>query len=135
MKFILIKTKKKQKMKNVVFTERFLFKLEESIKKREICIVDQRLIDRYCLYEINKKLDKLLNKILIHLSSEDADPGETTILFDTLARMRGQILNTQEELMTKDAIEEYMEKIRFAAFELKKRMMSYQYTPTEQKVR
>ena len=128
MNFIFIKTKKKKKMTNIIYTDK-------SLSRLEICLVDQRLIDKYCLYEINRKLDKLLNKILIHLSSEDADPGETTILFDTLARARGHILNSQEELMTKEAIEEYMEKIRFAAFELKKRMMSYQYTQTEQKVR
>ena len=122
MELILIKVKKKKKPKKISKAD---LSLPVLIKKREIRLNNQYLIDKYLLNHINKELDKLLIRILEYLSSEEDDAGKTSLLFDELSKQRGNILNQYEESMSKLAIEEYMRKIRFAAFELKKRLISY----------
>jgi len=132
MNWQLIRRKKKQKAKKVKKTGNFIPVL---IKKKELTIINQDLIDKLLLYEINKVLDRLLINILQYLSAEEDDAGKTALLFDELSKQRGNILNQYEEVMSKLAIEEYMKKIRFAAFELRKRLVSYEYAKTEYKSR
>jgi len=122
MKWILKKSKKKRKTKNQEIAKNIL---EVQLKKQNIDIYQQKMIDYLLLKMINRDLDKLINKIVYYLASEDNDDEETALLFDELAKLRG-IYREYDKKMSEEATLSYMKKVRFAAFELKKRILSYE---------
>ena len=98
--------------------------------KKSLLLMNQPLIDRIILPMINADLDLLIKQIITCLSEDDEDEGQISNLYDELAKQRSIILNKYEKYLSKRAQEVYMKKIRFAAFELKKRLITYNYPKT-----
>jgi len=129
MKWSLNKSKKKTKAKN---TYPSLDNLEFKIKNQMLVIHHQELIDNLLLKQINANLDELIKRILEYLADEDDNADETMLLFDELARLRSVFAKYDQQL-SKEAKLNYMKKIRFVAFELKKRLIGYKLERTVQK--
>ena len=132
MKWKVVRRKKKIKTKNQdVALNSWLFKSKE----KNLLINNQTLIDQLCLGIINEFLDELLTRIVNYLASEEDDAETTSLLYDELAKQRSFILQEYEAFLSPWAVQMYMKKLRFAAFELKKRLKSYNYQRRSVKVR
>ena len=133
MKWSLTKTKKKIKIKNISPPTN---SLEHKINKQLIIISNGELIDKLLLKNLEPELNNLIKRILEYLTEEEDDADEAILLFDELARLRS-IFNEQEEKLSKSVVTNYMKKIRFVAFELKKRLIRYKLerTTTKEKAR
>jgi len=132
MKYVLIKNKKRKSKARPVLVGPFLVIKN---KKQTLNIYSQPLIDKLSLREINHDLEPLLRQILLYLASDEDDETQTGRYYDLLAKQRSNILNNYEKKLSKAAVEAYMQKIRFVAFELKKRLMSYQYQKESLKIK
>lgn len=124
----LIRKEKKPKIIDAISTEATL---ELKLKRRTVTIKAQFLLDALLLKEINPDLDKLIEEILEHLATDEDDSTQTGLLYDELAKQRSMILNKYEKRLSENAVQTYMKKIRFAAFELRKRLMAYNYQNQE----
>lgn len=131
MKFILME-KEIDKIINVELSKNiYIIK----IKKQEINLIYQELIDRILLKEVFKSLNKTLNNTLKYLTDEEDNEEETSKLYDELAKQRSIILKKYEKYLSALAKEQYLKKIRFLALELKKRAISYNYSTEKLKSR
>jgi len=128
MKWFLIKKEKKIKIKK---PELAINGLEIELKKQLIIIYPQDVIDRLLLKMIEEDLDKLIRKIINHLTNDEESADETALLLDELARQRS-VYREYDHKLSKKAIMKYMKKIRFVAFELKQRLVSYTYEAPKQ---
>ncbi|NLL02107.1 MAG: hypothetical protein GX265_03710 [Mollicutes bacterium] len=103
------------------------------LKKREVLLVNQKIIDRILLIELFKKLNPLFKQIIFYLNEETDDTESAGKFLDELAKQRTIILNKYEKYLSLRAREEYLKNIRFLAIELKRRSITYTYV--EQKGR
>ena len=121
MKWILTKNKKNRQPKEAeLATNNYVMKL----KKQEILVMNQGIIDAVLLEQINKSLARLLNEIINCLTDDEDDAEKAGLLYDELAKQRSIILNNYEKHLSAAAIQTYMKKIRFVALELKKQLMA-----------
>ncbi|MDD2409801.1 MAG: hypothetical protein PHD03_03680 [Bacilli bacterium] len=130
--YSLIKKKEKNKLLNRELSKNYL---ELKLNKKTIILNNQKLIDQLYLKEIMPKLDKVTQKILLYLNSDNDDEEQANLLYDDLAKLRSLILKKYEKFLSKEAIHMYMKNIRFIASELKKRLKTYDYEKVSNRTR
>ncbi len=132
MRYILIKEKESNKVNKFDLSHNsYTIKLN----RREVLIVNQKIIDRILLMELFEKLNPVFKKIVCFLNEEADDPESAGKLLDELARQRSIILKKYEKYLSLRAREEYLKKIRFLAIELKRRLNTYTYVEQKGKSR
>ena len=120
MKFKLTKYKKKIKIKKL---EPNTLSFECTINDLELSVVNEKIIDHLVLKDIEPELDDLMKRIIDYLEGDDSE-DEAALLLDELAHLRS-VLSEVEKKLSKAVVVMQMKKIRFIAFELKKRLINY----------
>lgn len=86
----------------------------------KITLVDKNLINYYITKSINKKFDKLFNKMYKVLLEEDEDPSETPLILDEIARLKSVVITKYKEYISEKTYKEILKKLLIAEDEFKK---------------
>lgn len=90
-----------------------------NIKAKKVTLVDDELIKNYIKKLVNKKFDKIIDKMMRILNENDFDSESGGNALDELSRLKGIIEKKYKEYMTKTEYTKLMNKIFVVESEFK----------------
>ncbi len=97
-----------------------------SFNLHKITVVKPSLIDGILSQKVEKQISKIVRLVMYILNTdEDANPGDTMLALNEIARLRSVILNRYQDFITQENETIFLRKLRILENELRAKNMAY----------
>ena len=86
----------------------------------KITLIDKELITHYIVKSINKKFDKLFNKMYLVLTEENEDPNDTPLILDEIAKLKSIVITKYKNYVSEEIYKNILKKLIIAEDEFAK---------------